>query len=212
MRITASRIVVLFTLASLIVACMGSPRIQLAPGAAFDRYASWSWLPDEARRIDAPPGLAPRFDRELERLVGEALAERGYQRVEAGADLRIGVLLDVRREVVTVRETGAMQQVSSLHESGSFQVQAAVERQRTYEHSRLVLFAIDPRRGEVVWQGILERRFRGVFAAHIEEVVATLLARFPEAGRGGEGPIRLRDSSPGPGIQLSFRRPWDPER
>jgi hypothetical protein len=191
---------------------MGSPRIQLAPGAAFDRYASWSWLPSEARHVDAPPGLAPRFDRELERLVGEALAERGYQRVEAGADLRIGVLLDVRREVVTVRETGAMQQVSSLHESGSFQVQAAVERQRTYEHSRLVLFAVDPRRGEVVWQGILERRFRGAFAPHIEGVVATLLSRFPEAGEGGEGPIRRRDFRTRSGIQLSSRGSWDRRR
>jgi hypothetical protein len=203
MRAKTSPIPLLIALASLVVACTGGPRIQLAPDARFDRYATWNWLPGEARRVDAPPGLGPRLDRELERLVAQKLEERGYRRAEVGADLRIGVLLDVQREVVKVRETGAMQQVSSFHEVGSFQVQAAVERERIYAHSRLVLFAIDSRRGSLVWQGVLERRFRGAFAPHAERTVATLVSRFPRAGREGEPPGRHRAPLPPEGIQLS---------
>jgi hypothetical protein len=108
------------------------------------------------------------------------------------------VLLNVQREEVTVYETGAIKQLSSLHYSPSYQVQATVERHLTYEHSWLAVFAIDSRSRRVVWKGTLEGRSRGRFAPNLGRTIASLLERFPSAGITSTGsPPPVRDPATG---------------
>jgi hypothetical protein len=88
--------------------------------------------------------------------------------------------------VVKIFETGAVEQLSSLYESPSYQVQARVERQETHERSRLAVVAIEARRGKVVWRGALEERFRDPFSPYLDLLVANLLEHFPPVGHAGE--------------------------
>ena len=201
MRGTAVAIAAVVSM-SVCVACTTLLEISFDERADFSRYRTWDWLPGAARTIDAPTPYLVGLDRDLARLVERELERQGFERVRRGADLRIGVLLNVRREVVKVFETGAVEQLSSLHESPSYQVQTTVERQETHERSRLVVVATDARRGKVVWTGALEERFRGQFSPYLERTVANLLEHFPPAGRVSESPPPGPD--PGTGGPTDF--------
>jgi hypothetical protein len=182
---------------SLCIACATSLEVSRDEREDFSRHRTWDWLPGAARTIDAPPPYRVGLDRDLARLVERALGRRGFVRVRHGADLRIGALLNVRRRVVKVLETGAIQQLSSLHEAPSYQVQATVERREVRERCRLVIFAVAAHRGEIVWKGALEERFRGQFGPHLERTVANLVERFPPAGRASEPPPPRPEPGPG---------------
>ena len=164
---------------TLSVAC-ASPDISVDERADLSRYRTWSWLPGKARFVEAHNAAAvPALEGDLARLVERALALRGFERVEGEPDLRVGAMLVVRLEHETVYETGAVEHLSSLHHSPSFEVQATVPRTQVYERARLALFVADPKLDRLVWQGTLEDRFRDEFAPHLEGSVEALLQRFP---------------------------------
>jgi len=168
---------------SLGVACTTRPEIDYDERQDFSHYRTWAWFPGVARVIDAPDANVAELDRDMARLVERALERRGFERVRGRSDLRVGAKLEVRREEVTTYETGAMEQLSSLHSSPSYQVQATVQRRRTYEYSRLVIFAIDPRLVRIVWRGVLDERFPDQFSPHLQRTIVSLMERFPPASR-----------------------------
>jgi len=170
------------------MACAPPLNIHLDERADFARYRTWSWLPDAPRTIDAPVPYAIGLDRGLARLVERTLGERGFVRVERGGDLRVGAALNVRREIESVMETGAVEHLSTYTSDGTYLVQRSTLRQVTYDRSRLAIFAIHPGSQTVVWRGSLERRDVGGFPPHLGEAVARLLDRFPNAGAGGGAP------------------------
>jgi hypothetical protein len=199
MQGTAVRIVAALLL-SFTVACTTTLEISRDERADFSAFRTWDWLPDTARSVEAPtPEVAAGLDYDLARLIHSQLAQQGFEQVRRGPDLRIGFLLNVQRQVVTYIETGASQQLSSLHDSPSYEIQASTERVKTYDHARLVVFAIDPRSRRVVWQGVLQDRFDGALSAHLKGTVASLLEHFPPAGRAARLPIPGREpATPGP--------------
>jgi hypothetical protein len=179
--------------------CGGSVEIHLADRADFELFRTWSWLPNAARTIDAPPPYRIGLDRELANLVHAGLSKQGFAWVERGADLRMGALLNVRREYENVIETGAVEQLSTFTSDGVYEIQRSVVRKQTWERARLVIFAVDPTIGKRVWTGSLERRFKGEFPPHVGTVVADLLAAFPTAGSGRAFPDPHElAASPGP--------------
>jgi hypothetical protein len=179
------------------LACATRPQISVSPDEDFGRYRTWDWLP-AARRVEAPGLYGAGLQRDLGRLVARELRRRGFERSRGGGDLRIGAVLRVRREVTTVLETGAVQQLASLHNTPNFQVQAAAEREVTRERSVLLVVAVDPRSGRIVWQGTLEGSFRGKLPPHLERTVADLLTHFPAAGPARGTPPPVGDPSRGP--------------
>jgi hypothetical protein len=202
MRGTAIAIVALLSVSLLGVACATSLEISVDESQDFSRYRTWDWLPGAARTIDAPTPHSGGLDRDLARLVERELERRGFERVRREADLRVGAGLKVRSEVVKVFETGAVEQVSSHHESPSYEVQATVERRETHQRSRLAVVAIDARRGKVVWRGTLEERLRGPVSPELKRMVAELLDHFPPAGRANESPPP--DPDPGSGAETEL--------
>ena len=166
----------------------------------FERYHSWAWVPGSPRTIDAPPPYRIGLDRDLARLVERELARRGFVRVLEAADLHVGSYLRVKREVAIVLETGAMQTLSSLHSSPSYEVQSAVRRTEVYERTVLIVFAVDSRSGETVWKGRREERSAAQSVPHIDDTVAALLAHFPPAAR---------PAPPAPGIEPPRGEPSD---
>jgi hypothetical protein len=145
----------------------------------FSRYRTWDWLPRAARVVDAPLSHTPALDARLARLVERALRARGFERTHGPADFFVSYYLRVQREFVTVRETPAMQQLSSLHSSPSYWIQATRSELHTYERGHLAIVVAGRRQQRVIWRGEIEGRFREDFSPHLEEVVWSLLERFP---------------------------------
>ena len=167
----------------LCVACATSIEIERDPRAAFDRYCTWDWIAAGGLSIEGPASGIAGIDRDLAQWVERELARRGFDRVRGAPDLRIGVLLQIQREVKTVHQTGAVEHVSSLHQTPNYQVQRSVTATRIYDHSRFGVIAVDPRQESVVWKGTVEQSFRGGFAPHLEDMIGDLLERFPSASR-----------------------------
>jgi len=188
------------------VGCASSPTISFDPNGAWSRFRTWDWSPTATQTVGTPnPGFV-ELNREIARLVAHALAERGFARDSRAPDLLVDVRLSLRRVRVISHETGAIEQLSSLHSSPSYQVQTTTKWIETYECPRLVVIATDPRRGLVVWKGALEERFRGQFAPHSASMVETLLKQFPTAGQAENGSPR-RDRTPVPDAPTQFAGP-----
>ncbi len=185
MRITPVATFAVVVAPILWIGCTSPVDIYFDGAEDFGNYRTWDWLPSAARTIDAPTPYAVGLDRELAELVERELARRGFRRVRDGADLRLGALLNMRREEANVMETRAIEQISSLHSSPNFEVQATVTRVETYERYRLVVFAVEPRSGRIVWKGALEERFPSDGSSPgVRQTVTGLLAHFPAAGDG----------------------------
>jgi len=185
--------IVAFLSLSLGVACTTPMEISFDARVDFSRYHSWDWLPDTARTLDVPTPYIVALDRDLARSVEREFEKRGLRRTRGGADLLIGALLNVRREIVTVVETSAVEYLSSHHASPGYEVQAVMKREETHERSRLVIFATDARLGHVVWRGALEERRRDRFSLHLARTVANLLQQFPPLTRFNGSPEPSRD-------------------
>jgi len=203
--------VVVFSL-SLGVACTTPVHISYDARNDFSQYRTWNWLSAAPRTIDAPTPYIVGLERALALLVAREFEKRGLERVATGGDLEVGVLLNVRHEVVTIFETAAVEYLPSLHASPSFEIQATEARQEKQEHTRLVIFASDSRSRQIVWKGAMEDRFSGHFYPHLERTVAILLARFPTENSSGSPPVPGQDpDTGGPAMFTSSPSPPEPD-
>jgi len=187
------------------VGCASSPTISFDANGAWSRFRTWDWAPSAAQSAEAPNPDIVELNHDIARLVAHALADRGFEWDHRAPDLLVDVRLSVQRERVIVIETGAIDQLSSLHSSPSYQVQTTTKRVETYERSRLVVIATDTRRGLTVWKGALEERFRDQAAPHSESMIETLLERFPPAGDADDG-YPPSDRTPKPDAPTQFAR------
>lgn len=179
MRSAAHLVAIL--LAGLGVACMTTVQVAFDEGEDFSTYRTWDWQPDRARTVDAPFSDARALDAALARLVEGALRARGFARSRDPVDFFVAIHLRVEREFVTVHETGAMQVLSSLHDSPSYWVQATKRVVRRYERAQLAIVVTDRHGQRRVWRGEFQGRFSGDFAPHLGDAVSRLLERFPPA-------------------------------
>ncbi len=179
-------------LAGLGVACVTSVRVAFDEEEDFSSYRTWNWRPDRARTVDAPLGDAPALDAALARFVESALRDQGFTHSPDAADFFVAIHLRVERELVTVNETGAMQVLSSLHDSPSYWIQATKSELRRYESAQLAIVVTDRHRQRRVWRGEFQGRFPGDFAPHLGDAVSRLLERFPPATKPTSSPPRPR--------------------
>ena len=167
-------------LAGLGIACSTTVHVAFDEREDFSRYRTWNWQPDRARTVDAPLSDAPALDAALARFVESALRDQGFTHSPDAADFFVAIHLRVERELVTVNETGAMQVLSSLHDSPSYWIQATKSELRRYESAQLTIVVTDRHRQRRVWRGEFEGRFPGDFAPHLGDAVSRLLERFPQ--------------------------------
>jgi hypothetical protein len=174
-------------------ACATSREVWFDQREDFSRHRTWEWLPPPAQTVDAPD-RARELEARLIRLVARALDERGLEFAPGRADLLVRYDLDVEREHVLVHETPAVEQLSSLHSSPSYEIQATRQVLHVYEHARLEIVVLaDAQRRRPIWRGAIAGRYRGAFP--LKQAVARLLEAFPPepaepSGRGApvEGP------------------------
>lgn len=147
-------------------------------GHDFSGYRTWSWL-SRAASLEAAPDEERALDRLTSRLVQGELRSRGLVQVREGSDLLVSYALFVRREHITVSETGAENILFSHHSSPSYGVQATTTRVDRYDTATLQIVVAERRRNTVVWRGELSTRQQGEFGSHLPESVARLLGEFP---------------------------------
>lgn len=197
MRGTVQLLASLAFLACLGPACASPVDVTWDARVDFSRYRTWDWLPELSRSLDAEaPDLDPRaLGPTLTRHVARELAAKGLSRDRLGADLLVGARLRVERRLVVTQQSGAVQHLASMHDSPSYDVQATRTQLDPYEKGRLEIAVASSREGRVVWRGVVEDEVRGEIAAHVGELVARLLARFPAADGEARGPhaVAARD-------------------
>jgi hypothetical protein len=184
-----------------IVSCSTTMNLRTEDPGDVSRFRTWDWLRDDGKRVDSPADLGSELKRQVARQIEASLRARGFRRAPESAELLVDFDLAIRREVVEVARTGALQTLHSLHSSPSFEVQATHYEMRRYEIADLKIVAIDPREQSVVWRGSFARRYGEVRSSHINDAVAQLLARLPTPRPRLDGPravVRERSTNEEP--------------
>lgn len=161
--------------------------VEYDPVEDFSAYRTWAWLP---RREPAPAVVADvdeALREEIERRTEEALAGRGYRRVEdeARADFFVTYHVEIVTEVMILHETSAEQYLDSLNDSPSYGVTTMEPRRRVYERGHLVIDVAEGEDRQLVWRGSTESKYRGSWVPHARDAVFSILERFPPGGGDG---------------------------
>lgn len=168
-------------LAVLLLATMGSGcatwmQVDLDQETDFSQYRSWGWQPREPSPRRARPSA---LDIQVARQIQSALLDRGLYYVDEDPDLLVFVRLVITPEQATEHTTPAVQRLSSLHDSASFEIQVTETVVHYYERGRLAIEVTDARQQREVWRGKIEGRYREAFRPHLNEVIVRLVGRFP---------------------------------
>lgn len=167
--------------ASLGIACASPVKVELDERVDLSRYRAWDWLPGTATTVDAPQADARSLEARLLRSVERSLQGHGFERKRGRADFFVSCHLRVVRSVVSVSETPAVQQLSSHHDSPSYEIQATRTEEQLYETVHLAIVVAGARQRRVVWRGDFQERVRNEFSPHLEEAVQSVFEHFPHA-------------------------------
>ena len=156
-----------------------TPSLRIEKPGDVTRYRTWNFVHPVRGEVHAP--LLVGID--LEPLVAKQieiwLSDRGFRRTMNDPDLLVYFQLAVRGQLVKQNVTGAIQHLSSLHYSPSYDVQVTRTELRHYEIAELLVLMIEPRERRLIWRGRLNQRYRGEFTPHLGEAVSQLLAQIP---------------------------------
>lgn len=184
---SATRLTLSIVVFSSIAGC-ATTSLRVEDVGDVSRFRTWNWLRDDGKRVDSPAAPSSELKRQAARQIEASLRARGFRRVPEGAELLVDFDLAIRREVVEVARTGALQTLHSFHSSPSFEVQATRYEMRHYEIADLRIVAIDPRERSVVWRGSFVQRYEQARSSHIDDAVAQLFARLPTPRPQLDGP------------------------
>lgn len=173
-----------------VVACLGCAagvQVEVAPDQDFSRYRSWDWLPRGWEKSSPTSDAQRAVVRAVRVALERELAARGLERVtDEDPDFFLACHVELSNEVEVYYETPAMQTLSSVHDSPSYEVTVSERRVRFYQEATIAIDVAESRDRQLVWRGTRSRRVRGRFAPHASEVVQEILLHFP-AGAGTVG-------------------------
>jgi len=185
---SAIRLAVSTVLLSIILSCSTTMSLRTEDPGDVSRFRTWDWLRDDGERVGAPADPVSELELQVARQIEESLGARGFRRAPGSPEILVVFDLTIRREVVEVAQTGALQTLHSMNSSPSFEVQATRYEMRHYEIADLKIVALDPRERSVVWRGSFARRYGEVQPLHLNAAVIQLLARLPTPRPRPDGP------------------------
>ena len=175
-------------LLSSILSCATTMSLRVEDPGDISRFRTWDWLRDDAESVDTRSGPESDLELQVARQIEESLSARGFRRAPGSAEVLVVFDLTIRREVVEVARSGALQTLHSLHSSPSFEVQATHYETRHYEIADLKIVAIDPRERSVVWRCSFTKRYEEARSPQVNDAVAQLLAKLPTPRPWLDGP------------------------
>lgn len=145
----------------------------------FSRYRTWDWLPGQAIVIEA----AFEDERTVEALLARAVAREmealGLSQAPGRGDVNVGVVFSGVRDVEYFQRHGAVETLTSFHETQTFETQSVTTESRVVDRCHVALYVSGARTRRLLWQASLRERMSGGCRTHLEAAVATLLERFP---------------------------------
>lgn len=184
-------------LAVFALACATPARLRVHQDPGFSQLRTWAWLPAETRHVEAPDADTWALESRIAQRVAEALRARGFEQATRDPDFHVTFGVHVYRQRVAAQETGAEQQLSSLHSSGSITVQSMHLRMIGVETGRIVVSALD-RAGHVVWRGEITRRVEGTFEPALDDTLSRMFAALPDATAAPDARSRRLAANPAP--------------
>jgi hypothetical protein len=166
-------------LASLGVACAPTLDVSIQQTRDLSGLRTWSFLAPGRGNVRAPEPDTAALDAVLTHLIGRCLLERGFTRVMEQPDFRVGYVLEIRRQIVNRVETPAMETLSSLHDSPSYEIQISEQSVEIHDRAVLTIFVSDPGDQAVTWRGEFVGLLRGPRLSQLTNVVASVLRHFP---------------------------------
>jgi len=143
----------------------------------FSKYQTFTVESREARAANQAVSLSPIVDRRIERSITEALQAKGYEPVEAGADLRVifHTVTHTRTEVNDWRVGASPFRRHPYYGYSSYSFIDIYE----YEEGTFIIDLVDTETDQLVWRGASNKRL-GWTAPSQEEVDAIVERIFLE--------------------------------
>jgi hypothetical protein len=163
------------------VACATRVWVDFDPREDFRSYRTWTWLAQSWEVAAAGSRVDPELDALLRGAIERELVSRGYERAaaEAAPDFLVTYHVQLRRQLVQLLETPAMQTLHNPHREGGYEVTASRARLQFYEFGTLVLDVAEAKDGQLVWRGIGTRKVRESFKRQAAAVVTDIFEGFP---------------------------------
>ena len=149
------------------------------------RYRTWAWESDVDARAFASRSSHSPLVTLLTRQIGQRLQDRGYEHTPTGADLWVRYQISMRRMLVAVEVPRAPYLLSSLSSSPSYWIEGTDTERRLMRDLWILIEVSDPD-GRLVWKGAARRRVEDGQKLDVEDLVASVLGRFPARSRSGE--------------------------
>lgn len=168
-------------LACFAVACAGvRARSDFDPYARFDTYRTFAWLGEEPGTLPdgtATDGVDPLLARRIHEAIESHLEAQGYRKVDdlAAADFVVS-FNEGRREKIRIQSSPGR----GGYGYGGWYADSSVTA-TSYTEGTLAIDIFDGKSHLAVWHGWASKRVNESTdrAAHVEEVVSAILAKFP---------------------------------
>src|SRR5262245_4929118 len=173
-------------LAAACFGCGSTVRVAFDPHEDFTTYRTWAWLPRNWEVAASKSRVDPELDALLRGAIERELAARGFELAGEGEpDFLVTYHVRLKRQLVRVMETPAMETLVNPHREGGYEVQVSKPVLYPYELGTLVLDVAEPRERQLVWRGIGTRRVRDSFKRRAEDVVVDIFESFPPEAKSG---------------------------
>ncbi len=165
--------------AALELGCASPVEVEYDPDRDFARYRTWDWVAGEAIVVKAPFEDEATVAALLARSVEQQLEPRGLVRSPGGGDVRVGAVFAAVRDHQYIERAGALETLSTHHETPSYETQSVRSEVRVVDRCRVSLYVSDRASGDLVWQASVVEHRAGGCRARIGDAVARLVERFP---------------------------------
>lgn len=145
----------------------------------FSRYRTWDWLPGQAIVVKAPFEDERALEALLARAVERELAPRRLSHAPGRGDVHVGAVFSAVRDVEYFYRHGAVETLTSFHETASYETQSVTTETRVVDRCHLALYVSSGRTQRLLWRASLRDRFSGGCRSHLEAAVGSLLERLP---------------------------------
>jgi hypothetical protein len=146
------------------------------PAVSLDSYASYTWSPN--RRVSGDVRVTPALRTQVREDIDRHLADKGYVRVNSGADFSVAWQVTIEGETIV--------QTLDYYSGSNFKATVGNTGpvQRNYEEGTLIIDVMEGESERLIWRGTAKAEVRQrpsieERSAKVAEAVQKVLAQFP---------------------------------
>ena len=165
-------------LSLLLGGCAASMAIQAEgdPAVSFDSYGTYAWSPNQ--RASGDVRVTPALTTQIRDDIDQHLADKGYVRVDTGADFSVTWLVTIEGETIV--------QTLDYYSGSNFKatVGNTGPTARRYEEGMLIIDVMEGQSDRLIWRGtataeVRQRPSMEERSSRVADAVQKVLAEFP---------------------------------